>query len=96
MEIFWAALGSIARVLAAVAALMPCLKPLRKWLSPSEKQRATEAAREAADRFDSWRKSYIHPGELSDKQLLVEWLVADAGHAKVSEDSVVHDLAPNA
>jgi len=81
---FWTAVGSIAAVLAVVVAVLQGRK--KKRLSRSERQRVIGQAKEAASRFDYWMKNYIHHGEKTDTQKLIEWLENDRGYAQVAED----------
>ena len=81
---FWTAVGSIATVLAVVVAVLQGRK--KKRLSRSERQRVIGQAKEAASRFDYWIKNYIHHGEKTDTQKLIEWLESDRGYAQVAED----------
>ena len=81
---FWTAIGSIAAVCAVVVAMLQRRK--KKRLSRSERQRVIGQAKEAASRFDYWMKNYIHHGEKTDTQKLIEWLESDRGYAQVAED----------
>jgi hypothetical protein len=81
---FWTAVGSIASVCAVVVAMLQRRK--KKRLSRSERQRVIGQAKETASRFDYWMKNYIHHGEKTDTQNLIEWLESDRGYAQVAED----------
>lgn len=81
---FWTAVGSIAAVCAVLVAVLQGRK--KKRLSRSERQRVIGQAKEAAGRFNYWMKSYVHHGEKTDTQKLIEWLESDRGYAQVAED----------
>jgi hypothetical protein len=58
-------------------------------LTPDEKAKALrdlEIARAAARKFDYWMKNYTQPPSLSQRALLLLWLVSESGLRYVFQD----------
>lgn len=81
----WASVGAIVVFLGVVVVVFRGPNPKRR-MAFSPKQRMTTQAREAANRFNFWIKTYYHYGQRPDTHRLLEWLETDRGHTFVEDD----------
>ena len=82
---FWAAAAAIVVLLPVIVAVFRGPNP-KKRVSLSENQRVAAQARDAAQRFNFWIKTYYHYGQKPDKERLVDWLETDRGHEVLESD----------
>lgn len=82
---FWAAVGAIVVLLPVIVAVFRGPNPKKRG-ALSEKQRITAQAKDAAQRFNFWIKTYYHYGQKPDSERLVDWLETDRGHEVLEGD----------
>ncbi len=76
-NLFWAAIGALAAVIAAIFPIAQAIN--RKWTGGLSRKRVQELAEEGMKKFDYWMNNYNHFDKKTDKRKMLEWLEADSG-----------------